>query len=198
MATAMIAPLLSFASSKHVPGSGCGQNRHRRNCSQDRSKHVEVREAVIVGAVRTPVGRRGGALSLWQPVDLLRAYPPHARRARGRRTLPHEGRYRRLRPTAGGANRQPWTPRSPCRQRSIRRSSTDVPTRVRRYRRRAQRQWRLNCDRAIRSVPPVRECSPTCSTNSNAAIKPSVCGRSARRQGPPTPPPSSYESERAS
>lgn len=30
-------------------------------------------EAVIVGAVRTPVGRRGGALSAWHPVDLLGA-----------------------------------------------------------------------------------------------------------------------------
>ncbi|MFQ6330923.1 thiolase family protein [Nocardia sp. CWNU-33] len=29
------------------------------------------REAVIVGAVRTPVGKRGGALSRWHPVDLL-------------------------------------------------------------------------------------------------------------------------------
>ncbi|MCJ0907269.1 thiolase family protein [Rhodococcus sp. ARC_M6] len=29
------------------------------------------REAVIVGAVRTPVGKRGGALSQWHPVDLL-------------------------------------------------------------------------------------------------------------------------------
>lgn len=28
-------------------------------------------EAVIVGAVRTPVGRRGGALAAWHPVDLL-------------------------------------------------------------------------------------------------------------------------------
>ncbi|MFF2108551.1 thiolase family protein [Rhodococcus koreensis] len=32
---------------------------------------MTVREAVIVGAVRTPVGRRGGALSAWHPVDLL-------------------------------------------------------------------------------------------------------------------------------
>jgi acetyl-CoA acyltransferase len=32
---------------------------------------MSVREAVIVGAVRTPVGRRGGALSKWHPVDLL-------------------------------------------------------------------------------------------------------------------------------
>lgn len=30
-----------------------------------------MREAVIVEAVRTPVGRRGGALSQWHPVDLL-------------------------------------------------------------------------------------------------------------------------------
>lgn len=29
------------------------------------------REAVIVGAVRTPVGKRGGALSAWHPADLL-------------------------------------------------------------------------------------------------------------------------------
>ncbi|MGS2809181.1 MULTISPECIES: thiolase family protein [Nocardia] len=34
---------------------------------------MSVREAVIVGAVRTPVGRRGGALSRWHPVDLLGA-----------------------------------------------------------------------------------------------------------------------------
>ena len=32
---------------------------------------MTVREAVIVGAVRTPVGRRGGALSAWHPLDLL-------------------------------------------------------------------------------------------------------------------------------
>ncbi|MFC9834955.1 thiolase family protein [Rhodococcus sp. NPDC127530] len=32
---------------------------------------MTIREAVIVGAVRTPVGRRGGALSAWHPVDLL-------------------------------------------------------------------------------------------------------------------------------
>lgn len=32
---------------------------------------MTVREAVIVGAVRTPVGKRGGALSQWHPVDLL-------------------------------------------------------------------------------------------------------------------------------
>lgn len=32
---------------------------------------MSVREAVIVGAVRTPVGRRGGILSAWHPVDLL-------------------------------------------------------------------------------------------------------------------------------
>jgi acetyl-CoA acyltransferase len=30
-----------------------------------------MREAVVVEAVRTPVGRRGGALSAWHPVDLL-------------------------------------------------------------------------------------------------------------------------------
>ena len=30
-------------------------------------------EAVIVGAVRTPVGRRNGILSGWHPVDLLGA-----------------------------------------------------------------------------------------------------------------------------
>jgi len=29
------------------------------------------REAVIVDGVRTPVGRRGGLLSRWHPVDLL-------------------------------------------------------------------------------------------------------------------------------
>ncbi|OHT81502.1 thiolase family protein [Mycobacteroides saopaulense] len=32
---------------------------------------MRAREAVIVDAVRTPVGRRGGALSNWHPVDLL-------------------------------------------------------------------------------------------------------------------------------
>lgn len=32
-----------------------------------------IREAVIVDAVRTPVGKRGGALSAWHPVDLLGA-----------------------------------------------------------------------------------------------------------------------------
>ena len=32
---------------------------------------MAAREAVIVGAVRTPVGRRGGALRNWHPVDLL-------------------------------------------------------------------------------------------------------------------------------
>ena len=30
-----------------------------------------TREAVIVEAVRTPVGRRGGQLKAWHPVDLL-------------------------------------------------------------------------------------------------------------------------------
>lgn len=32
---------------------------------------MNMREAVIVGAVRTPVGKRGGALSQWHPADLL-------------------------------------------------------------------------------------------------------------------------------
>lgn len=32
---------------------------------------MTLRDAVIVGAVRTPVGRRGGTLSRWHPVDLL-------------------------------------------------------------------------------------------------------------------------------
>lgn len=32
---------------------------------------MTVREAVIVSAVRTPVGRRGGVLSAWHPADLL-------------------------------------------------------------------------------------------------------------------------------
>ncbi len=32
---------------------------------------MTVREAVIVGAVRTPVGKRGGVLSEWHPADLL-------------------------------------------------------------------------------------------------------------------------------
>lgn len=30
-----------------------------------------IREPVIVGAVRTPVGKRGGALAAWHPADLL-------------------------------------------------------------------------------------------------------------------------------
>jgi acetyl-CoA acyltransferase len=33
--------------------------------------HANMREAVIVDAVRTPVGRRDGALKGWHPVDLL-------------------------------------------------------------------------------------------------------------------------------
>jgi acetyl-CoA acyltransferase len=32
---------------------------------------MEIREAVIVGAVRTPIGRRKGALAGWHPTDLL-------------------------------------------------------------------------------------------------------------------------------
>src|SRR5574340_1331480 len=32
---------------------------------------MTVRDAVIIDAVRTPVGRRGGVLSRWHPVDLL-------------------------------------------------------------------------------------------------------------------------------
>lgn len=32
---------------------------------------MNAREAVIVGAVRAPVGKRGGALSRWHPADLL-------------------------------------------------------------------------------------------------------------------------------
>ena len=32
---------------------------------------MEVREAVLVGAVRTPIGKRGGALAGWHPGDLL-------------------------------------------------------------------------------------------------------------------------------
>jgi acetyl-CoA acyltransferase len=32
---------------------------------------MELREAVLVGAVRTPIGRRGGALAGWHPSDLL-------------------------------------------------------------------------------------------------------------------------------
>ena len=59
------------------------------------------REAVIVEAVRTPVGRRGGALKEWHPVDLLArtlqelvartGLDPRARRRRDRR-LRHAGR----------------------------------------------------------------------------------------------------------
>src|SRR5947208_13635230 len=33
--------------------------------------HSMIREAVIVDAVRTPLGRRDGKLSQWHPVDLL-------------------------------------------------------------------------------------------------------------------------------
>lgn len=33
--------------------------------------NIRAREAVIVDGVRTPVGRRGGVLSKWHPVDLL-------------------------------------------------------------------------------------------------------------------------------
>jgi len=32
---------------------------------------MSMREAVIVGAVRTPVGKQGGSLSAWHPADLL-------------------------------------------------------------------------------------------------------------------------------
>jgi acetyl-CoA acyltransferase len=32
---------------------------------------MEIREAVLVGAVRTPIGKRGGALAGWHPSDLL-------------------------------------------------------------------------------------------------------------------------------
>src|SRR3954452_5062835 len=32
---------------------------------------VEIREAVIVDTVRTPIGKRKGALSTWHPTDLL-------------------------------------------------------------------------------------------------------------------------------
>lgn len=39
--------------------------------TQAESTRSRSREAVIVGAVRTPVGRRGGVLSRWHPVDLL-------------------------------------------------------------------------------------------------------------------------------
>ena len=34
---------------------------------------MELREAVLVGAVRTPIGKRGGALAGWHPTDLLAA-----------------------------------------------------------------------------------------------------------------------------
>src|SRR6476659_5954483 len=36
-----------------------------------RQAMTDIREAVIVEAVRTPVGRRGGQLKDWHPVDLL-------------------------------------------------------------------------------------------------------------------------------
>ncbi|ANI91146.1 3-oxoadipyl-CoA/3-oxo-5,6-dehydrosuberyl-CoA thiola se [Dietzia timorensis] len=39
---------------------------------QPRSSRA-TREAVIVDAVRTPVGKRGGALAAWHPADLLGA-----------------------------------------------------------------------------------------------------------------------------
>src|SRR3954447_3179099 len=34
-------------------------------------RRVEIREAVIVDTVRTPIGKRNGALSTWHPTDLL-------------------------------------------------------------------------------------------------------------------------------
>src|SRR4051794_22511608 len=34
-------------------------------------RRVEIREAVIVDTVRTPIGKRKGALSTWHPTDLL-------------------------------------------------------------------------------------------------------------------------------
>jgi acetyl-CoA acyltransferase len=43
---------------------------------------MEVREAVLVGAVRTPIGKRGGSLAGWHPTDLL----AHALRALVERT----------------------------------------------------------------------------------------------------------------
>jgi acetyl-CoA acyltransferase len=43
---------------------------------------MEVREAVLAGAVRTPIGKRGGALAGWHPSDLL----AHALRALVERT----------------------------------------------------------------------------------------------------------------
>jgi len=34
-------------------------------------RRVEIREAVIVDTIRTPIGKRKGALSTWHPTDLL-------------------------------------------------------------------------------------------------------------------------------
>jgi NAD(P)-dependent dehydrogenase (short-subunit alcohol dehydrogenase family) len=42
-----------------------------------------TREAVIVGAVRTPVGRRNGQLGYWHPTDLMAATEPAADGGRG-------------------------------------------------------------------------------------------------------------------
>src|SRR5437588_9434460 len=44
--------------------------RHSASSPPGRER-VNLREAVIVDAVRTPVGRRGGKLKDWHPVDLL-------------------------------------------------------------------------------------------------------------------------------
>ena len=58
---------------------------------RSRSNLMELREAVIVDAVRTPIGKRNGALAGWHPTDLLaldaeRAARSHRRRSRaGRR-----------------------------------------------------------------------------------------------------------------
>lgn len=52
------------------PGIRRGRPLDRHLHASKESPH-EHREAVIVDAVRTPVGKRGGALSRWHPVDLL-------------------------------------------------------------------------------------------------------------------------------
>ena len=47
---------------------------------------MEAREAVIVDTVRTPIGKRKGALAGWHPTDLLGFTLRGAARARRRRS----------------------------------------------------------------------------------------------------------------
>src|SRR5436190_8316610 len=57
-------------------GVGCRAVRGMRlltimSVSCGRRHVMEIREAVIVDTVRTPIGKRNGALSGWHPTDLL-------------------------------------------------------------------------------------------------------------------------------